>query len=272
VEAELNPPRRPAPPTTTTIVTFSDPSALARAVAEDFRDRARDAVAARGRFVAVLAGGSTPRATYRALAAPGLAATVPWRETILLFGDERSVGPDHSRSNYRMVRAELLDRVPIPSANVHRMRGELAPEVAAVEYEDVLAEIAPVPAAADGATDTEPRFDLVLLGLGPDGHTASLFPGTAALDERHALVVAQFVPQQDEWRLTLTLPALTSARHVAFLVTGADKAQTVAEVFGRAPHHGVHPAERVVPTGGTRAVFLDAEAAALLESHPDPGR
>lgn len=175
----------------------------------------------------------------------------------MLFGDERCVPADHPQSNYRLARELLFDPVRVPSRNVHRMRGELDdPVAAAASYETVLRELfrgAPLP-----------RFDLLLLGVGQDGHTASLFPGTAALRESSRWVVANHVPQLASWRLTLTLPALCAARRILFLVTGESKARVLAEAFGGSPHEPPYPCERVVPLDGQREVLADRAAASLL--------
>jgi len=237
------------------IAVLEDADALARAAADLVVESAREALAERGSFTLVLAGGSTPRWAYEALAArPG--ALDPTR-TWFAFGDERCVPPEHERSNYRMAREALLDPLGVSPTRVLRMEGELDPAEAAQRYEEQLRRALPA---------TDPRLDLVLLGIGGDGHTASLFPGTAALDERDAWVVANWVPQLSEWRLTLTLPLLNRARRIAFLVSGADKAAIVAEAFGGAAHAAPHPYERVRPEAGLLSVLLDAPAATLLGS------
>jgi len=205
--------------------------------------------AAKEDFTVVLAGGSTPRKTYEELARRK--GAIDTQRTWFLFGDERCVPPDHERSNYRMAREALFDPLGVPPERVLRMEGERDPQDAARQYEERLRAILP---------EADPRLDLVLLGIGPDGHTASLFPGTTALEERNRWVVANWVPQLDEWRLTLTLPILNRARGVAFLVSGADKAAVVAEVFGGAPHTGAYPCELVVPQDGTLSVLLDSPA------------
>jgi 6-phosphogluconolactonase len=155
------------------IEVYADADALARAAAAHFVARAAEAIATHGRFVVALAGGSTPRATYALLASDKLAARVGWLRVHVLWGDGRCVPPDHRDSNYRMAREALLDKIPIPNANVHRIRGELPPAQAAAAYESEL----------ESVLGAEGRFDLILLGMGDDGHTASLFPGTAALEE-----------------------------------------------------------------------------------------
>ena len=175
----------------------------------------------------------------------------------MLFGDERCVPPDHPDSNFRMARETLLDGVPIPENQVLRMEGENAnPARAAHFYETRMRELFP---------DAEwPRIDLVLLGVGTDGHTASLFPGTDALQERERWVVANYVPKLEAWRITLTLPALNSARQVLFLLTGSKKAGVVAQGFGGEPHDEPLPCELVRPRDGQREVLLDEEAAIQL--------
>jgi 6-phosphogluconolactonase len=230
-------------------------AAASRAAASRVAAQARTAVRARGRFDWVLAGGHTPEAIYRRLARQ-YRSTFPWAETHLYFGDERCVGPRATESNYAMVRRSLLDSVPIPPAQVHRMRGELRPPSAAARAY----------ARAIGSLAEGPRFDEVLLGVGPDGHTASLFPGSPALRERHRPVVAvrrsgqpPFVP-----RLTLTLPALASSREVLFLVSGAEKSAVVRQVVRSFPAGNLRwPASRVRAQGLTRW-YLDAAAASAV--------
>jgi 6-phosphogluconolactonase len=229
------------------IAVFEDAAALARGAADLIVE---SAAAATGAFTLVLAGGSTPRKTYEELTRRKDALVV--QRTWFLFGDERCVPPDHERSNYRMAREALFDPLGVPPERVLRMEGERDPEDAAQRYEERLRAILP---------ETDPRLDLVLLGIGPDGHTASLFPGTTALEERDRWVVANWVPKFNEWRLTLSLPILNRARRVAFLVSGADKAAIVAEAFHGTPHASPYPCERVRPESGALTVLLDAPAA-----------
>jgi len=195
----------------------------------------RAAIAERGLFRLGLAGGETPRSIHAAMTRFG--ADFPWEKVQITFGDERCVPPDHADSNYRMARESLLAVVPIPEGNVFRMRGEIDPADAASEYEAKLAHAA--------ARFREERYvhDLLLLGLGPDGHTASLFPGSPALDEatRNILPIAG-APKPPPLRLTMTFPLINAARRVAFLVKDASKAQVVAEVQSGDPRH---PASRV---------------------------
>ncbi len=239
------------------VLTMEDAATVAEAAAEIFIATALAAVEIRGRFVCVLAGGSTPRKLYSLLARPEYSRRVPWERSFLFFGDERCVPKDHPDSNFRMAVEALFHKVPVVGTQVHRIQGELSnPARAALFYEDKLKELYP--------GETFPRFDLVLLGIGEDGHTASLFPGTDALEETERWVVANYVAALSDWRITLTLPAINSARQILFLVTGAHKARIVAEAFGGAEHEEVLPSERVMPIDGAREVLLDRSAAALL--------
>jgi 6-phosphogluconolactonase len=228
--------------------------ALVLAAAEEWRARSSAAVAGAGRFAVALAGGSTPRALYAHLAsaeAP-FRDVLPWRRTHVFFGDERAVPPDHADSNYRMARDALLAHVPVPPGNVHRMRGEDDPDASARAYEEELR-------AFFGAT---PRFDLLLLGLGPDGHTASLFPGSAVLEERSRLAAAATAGTPPlVRRITLTLPALDAAARVLFLVSGASKAAALARVLQGGAGEGALPAARVRPHTGTVLWLVDRAAA-----------
>jgi 6-phosphogluconolactonase len=205
-----------------------------------------------GRFALALSGGSTPRHLYELLARPPHRDRVPWDRAHLFWGDERFVPHDHPDSNYRMVREALLDRVPIPAANVHPIPTEGAPEDAARAYEGALKSFY-------GMSDLDPArplFDVVLLGIGQDGHTASLFPGSPALDERSAWVMAVSSPRR-EARITLTYPALASSRTIAFLVAGEDKRAIAARV--RSGEIGL-PAARIRTQGQLRW-FMDRAAA-----------
>ncbi len=246
----------------TRVMIANDREELARVAAEHLARAAARAVAARGRFTLVLAGGSTPRDLYHRLAEEPLFCAMPWDSVHLFWGDERSVPPDHAESNYRMVREALLDAVPIVAANVHRIASELAdPAVAAARYE---ADLRAFFGVAPGAW---PRFDLVLLGLGNDGHTASLFPGTGAVAVADRLCFALWVERLATHRITLSLPVFLAARSVAFLVAGADKALSVQAVLGdeapRLPADEL-PAAAVRPTHGELTWWLDRDAASRL--------
>jgi len=237
------------------------PAAVAAAAAQEFVRLGAEAIAARGRFAVALAGGSTPRALYTLLAdeAAPYRAQIAWDRVHVFFGDERQVDPDHPDSNCRMATESLIGKVPIPVEQVHRIRGE-NPDAdrAAEEYDGIL--------AADfqlGAGD-RPRFDLVLLGMGPDGHTASIFPGSAAARITDRFVAGVRVEPPGHDRVTLTLPALNAAAAVVFMVTGRDKAAALARIAAGQDL----PAGRVRPTNGTLLWLVDRAAAASL---PAPG-
>jgi 6-phosphogluconolactonase len=225
---------------------YPDAATLARAAAERFVTLAKEAVAAQGQFVVALAGGSTPQATYALLATEEWATRVDWSRVHVLWGDERCVPPGHAESNYRMAREALLDQVPIPADHVHRIRGELPPHQAATAYE---AELRAVLGAGG-------RFDLILLGMGADGHTASLFPNTTAVEEREQTVVAVYVERLQAWRVTLTLPAINDARHALFLVSGSTKADALSRVRAGEPL----PAALVHPIQGHLIWLVDQDA------------
>ena len=235
---------------------FETAEELGAAAAARFVGLAREAVAERGSFSVALAGGQTPRRVYELLAGPELSAQVSWPDVHVFFGDERCVPPDDPDSNYRMARETLLSRVPVPAENVHRIEGRGDAAAGASLYEDELR-------GFFGDTDW-PRFDLVLLGMGDDGHTASLFPSTPALDERRAWVAANRVGRLGAWRVTLTAPALNAARHVVFLVTGAGKAARLREVLCGERDPARLPAQLIWPADGTLEWFIDKGAAANL--------
>ena len=241
-----------------------DPVSLAEIAAHEVVKVARAAVAARGRFAVALAGGSTPRATYRRLAQPSLAAQMPWDRTLVFFGDERGVPPTHADSNYGMAHSALLAHVPIQPERVFRIRGEDPdPDAVAADYARVLAEALGV---RRGAT---PRLDLVLLGLGIDGHTASLFPGSPVLKEIFRTVAAVHaaaasVPQ----RFTLTYPVLNAAACVIYIVSGAEKAKVVKAAL--ADSTTTVPAAMVRPSDGRLLWILDRAAAAALPQRRTP--
>lgn len=206
---------------------------------------ARDAVARRGLFRLGLCGGNTPRPVYAGLAEIAL----PWSKIQITFGDERCVPPGDVQSNYRMAREAVLDLVPVPQENIFRMRGEIDPATAAGEYEHKLAGVA--------AHFDEARYahDLLLLGMGDDGHTASLFPGTAALQETERNVVANFVPKFNHSRITFTFPLINSARHVCFLVSDPEKESIVRAVLAGSTEF---PAGRVAPASGRLTWLMGA--------------
>jgi 6-phosphogluconolactonase len=233
---------------------YPDAASLARAAVEHFVTLSTAAIATRGRFVVALSGGSTPRATYALLATGEFAAGVDWPHVHVFWGDERCVPPDHPDSNYRMARETLLDRVPIPADNIHRIRGELEPNQAAAAYQ----------AELEATLDADGQFDLILLGMGADGHTVSLFPGTAALHEQTRWVVAHYVDKLSAWRVTLTPVIINAAAHVTFIVAGSGKAGRLREVLAGPHQPDVLPAQIVKPTNGRLLWLVDAAAAVDL--------
>ena len=243
----------------TEIQVYPNSARLMQAAAEVVAAAGEAAIAAQRRFNLVLAGGQTPAALYSLLAANPYAARLNWEAVHVFWGDERCVPPNHPESNYRMARETLLDHVPIPPRNVHRVRGEDDPVRAALAYQDELR------AHFNGP----PRFDLVLLGMGADGHTASLFPGAPALAEHVRLAVAAFATHSGSWRVTLTYPALNAAALVVFLVSGGSKAETLRAVLEGPQRPAELPAQAVRPTGGRLLWLADADAARLL-SGPAP--
>ena len=236
---------------------FSDLDALSRAAADELAGLARAAVAERGACSIALSGGSTPRRLFQLLAARGRAA-LPWERIDLWWGDERTVPPDHADSNYRMAREALIEPLGLAAARVHRIAGELAdPAAAAAAYERALVD----------ALGAPPVLDVVLLGMGPDGHTASLFPGSPGLDETRRWVIANPVTSPlvhgTTTRITLSAPAINAARHVRFLVAGADKAAALAAVL-EGPRDARYPSQRIAPAPGDLAWLVDEAAAAGL--------
>jgi 6-phosphogluconolactonase len=238
------------------VVILEDAEAVARAAAARFVELAEKAIAARGRFSVALAGGSTPKRMYQLLARDEFKESIDWAAVHVFFGDERAVPPTDADSNYRMADEALLSRVAIPARNVHRIMGEGDAIANARLYEDEL--------QTYFAGQRLPRFDLVLLGMGDDGHTASLFPDTAALSEQRAWVVGNWVEKLKAYRITLTAAAINHAAHVLFMVTGAGKAERVAEVIQRKEDTPRLPSQLIRPTDGTLEWYLDRAAAARL--------
>jgi 6-phosphogluconolactonase len=232
---------------------YETPEELAGAAARDFAARAQETINERGRFAVALAGGSTPKATYEVLARD-YSGELDWGSVHVFFGDERSVPPDHEDSNYRMAHETLLSRVPVGS--VHRMRGELPPAEAAAAYERELREFF----RADGL----PALDLILLGIGEDGHTASLFPETSALDVTDRWVVANPVLKLETTRLTLTVPVINAAKAVTFLVAGEGKAGALKEILEGDADPRAYPAKFIRPEDGDLTWMVDEAAASLL--------
>lgn len=247
-------------PVTVTYRVLPTPEATARAAAQLFTDAAVKAAAGRGIARIAISGGTTPKAMFALLASPAepFLKQVPWEKVELYWVDERCVPPDHAESNYRMTKEALLSKVPLPAERVHRMEGELEPEVAAARYEAVIRNTFRL----EGAET--PTFDLVLLGMGDDGHTASLFPHTDALNEMSHIVVPNHVPQKDTWRITLTWPVINQGREVAFLIEGSGKAQVLHDVFLGPYQPETYPSQIIRPASGRLTLLLDAAAAAKL--------
>ena len=235
---------------------YPDAEALGRAAAELFAEQARAAVAARGRFTVLLAGGSTPRRAYELLAEEPLASRVPWPDCHFFWGDERCLPEGHELRNETMVRRALLDHVPVSPTQMHPIRHHSNPEQAACDYGAELLQF---------FASQPPRFDLVLLGLGDDGHTASLLPGSAALHEQEQWTAVTRRPEEPFGRVTLTAPLLNQGTSTVFLVSGQGKAAVLQSIL-----HGTNdapplPAQRIRPQDGELLWLVDREAASLLE-------
>jgi 6-phosphogluconolactonase len=245
-----------------------DPAALARRAAQYFLEMTTEAVQAQGRARIAISGGSTPKATFALLADANelWRNHMPWDCLDLYWVDERCVPPGHADSNYRMTREAMLDQVPLRPEQIHRIEGELDPDAAAARYESELRN----GFRLEGAES--PRFDLIALGMGPDGHTASLFPHTAAIHELSRLAVANHVPQQkDSWRVTLTWPVINHASSVFFLIAGADKAAVLKEVLTGPRDPERLPSQLIWPSSGILTLILDKAAAALLPATDGEG-
>ncbi len=239
---------------------LADARAVHRAAADEFVRRAKKAVRAQGRFVVALSGGSTPRGLYTLLASDQThRREVPWEKVHCFWGDERHVPPDHPDSNYRMAHEVLLGKVPVPVVNVRRIPSEIPNvEDVATQYQDT------VRAFFQLSAGEFPRFDLVLLGLGADGHTASLFPGTGALHEKHRLVVANWVAKLYTNRITVTAPVFNSASCVIFLVSGENKAMPLKAVVAGRQEPEQLPAQLIRPADGELLWLVDQAAGRLL--------
>lgn len=238
------------------IETFPDKETLSQAAARLFSRIAHDAVQAHGRFSIVLSGGSTPRRLYQILSQM---PELPWEQTHVFWGDERLVPPDDPGSNYGQAKAVLLDCVPIPPENIHRMKGELAPDTAVADYTAQLRQFTP--------GQLWPRFDLVLLGMGSDGHTASLFPGPVSEAERTQPVIAvtAHYDGRPAQRITLTPLVFNDAAHILFLVTGADKTDALTAVLQNPPQPEKYPVQRIQPRDGSLTWFIDNAASSNLK-------
>ena len=234
--------------------------ALSAAAAEWMTAAVEQAIAARGTARIAISGGNTPRRTFELLADPShpFRQRIDWSRLLLFWVDERCVPPDDKDSNYRMTREALLSKVPLPETNIVRIEGELNPEEAAARYESAMRNRFRL----EGAE--LPRFDLVLLGMGPDGHTASLFPHSEALDSMMHLAVANHVEAKEAWRVTLTWPVINHASSVFFLISGEDKSKVLHEVLLGPYQPEVLPSQLIRPESGELTFLLDRAAASLL--------
>jgi 6-phosphogluconolactonase len=243
---------------------YSDAEQLARAAAELFVSLSASAIHVRGRFRVVLSGGSTPRRVYELLSTGEFSVRIDWKVVDLFWGDERYVSADNRESNYRMTAETLLSHISIPQENVHRVRTEISPPAAAASAYEIEVR------KSFRNTSFIPQFDLIFLGLGTNGHTASLFPRSAALSEQHRLVVADFVSEVNMWRISMTAPLLNRGRTVAFLVEGSQKAEVLHEVLLGPKNPQRFPAQLIAPEG--KLLWMLDEAAAKLVPHPERRR
>lgn len=241
----------------------ADITDVVRAAAQEWVVLAAHAIAARGAFHVALSGGTTPRALYQCLASAEFSGACDWQRVHIWFGDERTVPPHHPDSNYHMAQEALLRHVPVPLTHIHRMQGEQNDvQQAARAYQAQLAAHMPLFEAPNAIA--VPQFDLLLLGLGPDGHVASLFPDTPILAERTQWVAAVFVEKLNTWRISLTLPVIENARHIMLLVTGASKAEIVGGIFSPPTKtSGHYPVEMINP-GVTMDWYIDSAAAQYI--------
>ncbi len=231
---------------------------LVAATAERMVDSVEKAIVENGLCNIALSGGNTPGGVFSLLASSPYRDRVDWNKLHVFWGDERMVPPEHNDSNFKMARETLLDHVAIPDDNVHRIRGEIAPEQAAENYAALL---------NNHFKTGLPRFDIILLGLGEDGHTASLFPGTDVVEERERYVVAVFVPKLDSWRVTLALPVLSAAREIYFLVSGRSKSDIIQRIMSMKEPSKEFPATMVDPDNGELHWMLDSEAMVLVNKN-----
>jgi 6-phosphogluconolactonase len=238
---------------------YFSPAQLAQSAADRIADVAERALSQTGRFILGLAGGNSPRLTYELLTDSRYKRIIDWNHVHVFWGDERCVPPNHQDSNYRMAKTALLDLVDIPATRIHRIQGEIDPQTAADRYESELRDY------FEGRVGiARARFDLLLLGLGADGHTASLFPGTPAIRETERWTAAQYIDKLDAWRITLTPPAINAAKTIMFLATGEDKAEAVQKVLTAPFDPDAVPAQIVKPDDGNVIWMLDSAAAALI--------
>ncbi len=235
---------------------LSDAEAVAKTAARIFSSAASVAVGSRSSFSVALSGGSTPTLLYRILGS-SFQDVISWQHVHLFWTDERCVPADHKQSNFRIVNEELLSHIDMPNGNIHRIKGELAPDEGAGTYETEL--------RGHFGREGLPRFNVIFLGIGEDGHTASLFPGSEALGEEQRLAVPAYSMEASSWRVTLTLPVLNNAGLVVFLVTGSNKAEIMAKLFSKEDRSS-YPAGLVNPLNGRVIWLIDKDAASGLDS------
>lgn len=232
-----------------------DVAGLARQAADTITSLANAAITETGRFSIALSGGSTPKTLFQLLAAE-YNQKIDWKKVFIFWSDERCVPPDSDDSNYKMAKETLLDHIAVPSTNVYRIQGELPPEEGAAQYETAL---------RNYFNNQLPKFDLIMLGMGDDGHTASLFPGTSALDERQRWVIPNHVTTAKQtWRITFTVPVINNGTNVMFLVAGAGKAERLKQVIQGAYTPNELPSQLIKPTNGNLIWAVDQAAASLL--------
>lgn len=232
-----------------------DTKALSASLAEWINNYIQQVLAKQDRFTFVLSGGSTPKALYALLAESPYKESIPWEKLHFFWGDERAVPFEDSRNNAKMCYDELLDKVPVKAENIHIMRTDITPEESALEYEKV------IKTYFEGSETT---FDFVLLGMGDDGHTLSLFPGTEVIHEQHVQATSFFLQAQDMYRITLTAPVVNNAACVAFLAAGAGKAEVLKQVLKGEKNVDLYPSQIIQPEKGQLHWFVDEAAAALL--------
>jgi 6-phosphogluconolactonase len=243
------------------ILICSGPGELAREAARQFAEMAETCANRGGRFTVALSGGSTPKAMFQILAEKPFADTLPWSSIYFFWGDERCVPPDHAESNYRMANETLLSKVPIPRENIFRIPAEDEDhERAAANYSETIRQFF----KSAGAEPEWPHFDLVFLGMGADGHTASLFPGTPALRVNDRIAAANYVEKLQSWRITLAAASINRASNIIFLVAGADKAPALKEVIEGQRNPELYPSQLIRPSNGALLWMVDEAAAKLL--------
>lgn len=238
----------------TNLLICKDEEAVAREAAERFVCSAIRSVAEYREFYVAIPGGSSPKEMFKLLATDEYARTIPWDKTQIFFTDERCVPPDSGESNYRQAYDLLFSKIPIPDSNIHRFYSELPPEEAAASYDESIRNI----------MGYERQFDLIILGMGSDSHTASLFPNSPALDETRRFAVENYVEKLDAYRLTLTIPVLSSARNIIILAIGKEKAEALSIALNGQSNPNLYPVQAIQPNQGTLLWIVDKDAASKL--------